>query len=333
MTRPALQPLESLQFEADELMKQHPPRVRSNKKIVFAIACPRGSAHHGRIAYSRWPAMSLDPNADLSGSGRHVVGRPGFYDYAPESDLQGAVEWHVNFADPRLFGAYDSALFAQDEMQVAEHPALGALREALLDRAMPAVTVERGKPTPVLISGVERRCSVATEPDPSQARPVGLYGNQFDFAAPDAIERATRRIDPPTITNLIAIAAPAGGQGRYTAGDVVFVLVTAYSGFRVALHESRRIGGADRPVVVHTGYWGCGAFGGNRVLMAMLQMIAADMAKVDRLVVHTGADGAHTLATARETLARVLEGPDDTLRERIEQIVSLSFEWGEGDGN
>ncbi len=53
------------------------------------------------------------------------------YDYARAAGVEGAVEWHVNFADPRLFTAYGLGLFAQDEMQVAEHPALGALREAL----------------------------------------------------------------------------------------------------------------------------------------------------------------------------------------------------------
>ncbi|MFA6168681.1 MAG: hypothetical protein WC700_18810 [Gemmatimonadaceae bacterium] len=34
----------------------------------------------------------------------------------------------MNFADPRLFTAYGSELFAQDEMQVAEHLAFGAVR-------------------------------------------------------------------------------------------------------------------------------------------------------------------------------------------------------------
>jgi len=38
------------------------------------------------------------------------------------------VPWYVNFADPRLFTAYGSGLFAQDEIQAAEHPILGHLR-------------------------------------------------------------------------------------------------------------------------------------------------------------------------------------------------------------
>lgn len=40
-------------------------------------------------------------------------------------------------------------------------------------------------------------------------------------------------------------------------------------------------------VVVHTGNWGTGAFGGNKVLMACIQMYAARVAGLDELVFHT----------------------------------------------
>src|SRR2546427_2700180 len=78
-----------------------------------------------------------------------------------------ALEWYVNFADPHLFVAYGSALFAQDEMQVAEHPALGALKEALDAQGHDAVTVENGRLTPVLVMGAERRCRVTTDRSPA----------------------------------------------------------------------------------------------------------------------------------------------------------------------
>ena len=44
------------------------------------------------------------------------------------------------------------------------------------------------------------------------------------------------------------------------------VFATAYTGFRAARAES----GAGFEVVVHTGHWGTGAYGGDRVLMALL---------------------------------------------------------------
>lgn len=44
--------------------------------------------------------------------------------------------------------------------------------------------------------------------------------------------------------------------------------------------------------MIHTGWWGCGAFGGNRRLMAILQFAAAQLAGVDAVVFHRGSDDA-----------------------------------------
>lgn len=125
-------------------MTEHPPVLRDpNKKVVFEVACPVGTVHEGEIAYSRWPALALPEVMALDGAAQRVKVREGVYDYASATGMEGgpfgAVEWHVNFADPRLFTAYGSGLFAQDEMQVAEHPALGALREALSARRWPTL--------------------------------------------------------------------------------------------------------------------------------------------------------------------------------------------------
>jgi hypothetical protein len=48
----------------------------------------------------------------------------------------------------------------------------------------------------------------------------GLYGNAFARANPDAVRRATARIDPPTITHVIAMAAPSCGRGRYRVDEI-----------------------------------------------------------------------------------------------------------------
>ncbi|MBI4493235.1 MAG: hypothetical protein HY690_10640 [Chloroflexi bacterium] len=332
-THPEL--IERYQFETQQLMMEHPPIWRHrNKQIVFEIACPPGSTHRGRLDYSRWRAMRLPLNVDAPASTRRVAGRAGFYDYVPALDVPGAVEWHVNFADPHLFVAYGSSLFAQDEMQVAEHPSLGALKEALDARGISAVTVENRKPTPVLVMGVERRCRVATDPNVLEGRPRGLYGNQFVRADAEAVIRATTRLDPPTITNLIAMAAPSGGYGRYSVHEIEHVLVTAFTAFRAAVLESTRCRGAGCPVVIHTGFWGCGAFGGNRVLMATLQVLAAEMAGVDGLVFHTGdGAGAEALEKARSVIeVDLASGPAARLAELIARIASSGFEWGVSDG-
>ena len=158
-------------------------------------------ARHG---YRGWAALPQLDRCDTAAAARRTREGKGYFDSTPVPQYDGAVEWHVNFADPHLFAAYGSGLFAQHELQVAEHPALGALREALLAEGLPALTVEDDRPTPVLVMGVERRCRV----DTVHSR---LYGNAFARATPAAIRTATAAIAPPTISNVIAMAAPVGG--------------------------------------------------------------------------------------------------------------------------
>jgi hypothetical protein len=93
------------------------------------------------------------------------------------------------------------------------------------------------------------------------------------------VRRATRPIDPPTVSNFVAMAAPAGGRDRYDAGEIESVLITAWTAFGAARIESHRSG--PQTVAVHTGFWGCGAFGGHGVLMLILQILAAEMGSVD----------------------------------------------------
>ena len=70
----------------------------------------------------------------------------------------------------------------------------------------------------------------------------------------------------------------------------------------------------DAETVIHTGWWGCGAFGGNQELMALLQLLAAEWAGVDEVVFHTGTDGEAALASAREVIAEL---PEDIATEDL----------------
>jgi hypothetical protein len=325
-------PLERREFEARRLLTDHPPVWHHrSKQLVYGIACPAGSPHSGRLRYSRWPTLLLPASIDVDRALERAAARPGFYDYLSGEDRPDRVEWHVNFADQHLFVAYGSDLFAQDEMQVAEHPALGSLRQALAAVGAPALTVEHGQPTPVLIAGVERRCRIATDPNPREGRPRGLYGNAFASASEDSVRRATTRIDPPTVSNIIAITAPVG-SGRYTRNQIEYVVQAAASGFSAAVLESARHVGRPAAVVVHSGFWGCGAFGGNRVLMMMLQIAAAGLAGLDRLIFHTGDAGTDVFDEARATLAGI--GARTTLTGRlIDAVVDLGLSWRVSDGN
>jgi len=330
MTNPGPSPLDRLSISAARLMTDHPPRLyHPNKQAVYDIACPPGVVHEGVIEYTRWASFALPEGVRVDGAEGSVEIRESIYDYEPALADAGAIEWHVNFADPALFFAYGGGLFAQDEVQCAEHPVLGAVREALIARGLPAVTVAAGRPTPVLVKGAQRRCRVATDRNPSAGRGAGLYGNTFARAPVDVVRRATTRIDPPTISNIVAMAASSGGYGPYSIPEIAHVLVTAFTAFRAVALESQ-----PARTVVHTGFWGCGAFGGNRVLMSMLQILAAEAAGFDRIVLHAASpSGRKPIAQAIDLVRTIFAGHSWTPDDMMLRVARLGLEWGAGDGN
>jgi hypothetical protein len=183
--------------------------------------------------------------------------------------------------------------------------------------------------------GAERRVSIQTDRRAERGGPSWLYGIAFAEAEPETVRRATVRIDPPTISNIIAIAAPVGGYGRYRKEEIELALSTAYSGFRAAVLESRRAAGPTARVIVHSGFWGCGAFGGNRVMMTLLQLLEAEMAGLDGLVLHVGEPAGRASVEQATTILRdglAAAGATDTA-ELIGRIASLGLEWGHSDRN
>jgi len=327
-----MKPIYRKEFDAQELVAHYPAQLDDrNKKILFEISSPRTASHSGTISVSRWAQMPLPDAIRREKACPSFELRKDYFTYEPQPyDL---VDWHLNFAHHDLFRAYGSPLFAQDEMQVAEHPALASLRHALIDSGVDPFTVENGIATPILIMGVERRCTVETDSNPTAGRPLGLYGNRFTRSNEDAIRQATRVLKPPTISNIIAMEAPDCGSGRYTREQIEYVLSTAFTGFRAAVYETRNKVSVNTKTAIHTGYWGCGAYGGNRELMPLLQIIAACCAEIDILIFHTGGDSdgyARSLNTFEEIMPADLNVNTDELLLRIE---SIGYEWGVGDGN
>jgi hypothetical protein len=320
---PTPQLISTLEQDAAQLIASYPPVWRDkNKKLVAGLSCPPGADHRGRIRVTRWRARELPEQLEVA----PVVleARPDVFAYEPAA--AGEIHWHLNFADRRLFVAYGSGLLAQDELQVAEHPALGSIAEAM--RALPDQTpmTADDDPTPILVSGVERRCMLDTRPNFEAGRIHGLYGNRFQRAAPEQVRDAVTVLDPPTLSNILAIEAPTGYRGRYTAEQVRFVLRTAIAGYAAALAESRG------EVVIHTGFWGCGAYGGNRQLMAALQIIAARAVAISRLVFHTVDNDGMEIYRAGEAVANAV-AELHRFDQVVAVIVELGFEWGESDGN
>ncbi len=326
--KPAI-PIDQSTFDAAELMAEFPPRWQhANKAAVFQVANSSGFPYQGEIHYARWGALPLPEQVEKRSP---IQVAPGFFEYLPPAP--GMTEWHLNFADRHLFAFYGSALMAQDELQVAEHPVLGSLREALLAQHRPAETLDaQGDPTPVTVSGVQRRCSIDTRPNPPAGRPDGLYGNAFARARTDQVIAASRALSPPTISNILAMAAPAYGSGRYSPDQIRQISLSAYTGFSAARAESARLDPANQRTRIHTGFWGCGAFGGNRRLMTLLQALAADLAGVDIFFHAVDEAGAALARQALEEYQRLLTAAP-SLEQFLGRIDQQAFQWGVSDGN
>jgi len=325
-----LTPIDRVVFDAGRLLAEYPPRWRhSNKELVYQIASSSGFPTEGQVVYARWPMQEL-PERVPPPSPFSVCA--GLFAYA-ESKEPTVVDWHLNFSDPQLFVAYGSSLLAQDELQVAEHPILGSIREALLSRGMAATTLDQeGNPTAVTITGVQRRCVINTLPNPAAGCPNGLYGNAFARATEEQVRAVTRPLSPPTISNILAMAAPAGGHGEYSREEMLSVLTTAYTGFRAARAESHRLTQGGARTVIHTGFWGCGAFGGNRRLMTILQSLAGDLAAVE-IVFWAFDDAGTALALDARHWFEQVRKRDSTVNSLLDRFLEEKFRWGEPDGN
>ena len=327
--------IDELSIDGESLFKEYPPIWHDeNKLIVFEIAKSSGYPFNGKISYKRWPQFEL-PKRIIYDNKLKFSAHPEVFKYAEQKDPK-IVDWHLNFADPDLFVAYGSELLAQDEIQVAEHPILGSIREMLVSNNRYAETVDDdGKPTPVTITGAQRMCAIDTQPNPKIGCPDGIYGNAFEIATEEQVRASTRTISPPTISNILAISAPSGGSGDYTVKDMLKVLNTAYTGFSCARKESEKLVPENPKTLIHTGFWGCGAFGGNRILMTILQCIAADLAKVD-LEFWAVNDSGVKVAEESYDLYRASRDTRAINRHTsrfLDRLVARKYQWGESDGN
>ena len=248
----------------------------------------------------------------------------GFYDYTKA--MEGEDTWFVNFADPRLFVAYDSCLFAQDEIQTLEMPLLAAFKIYIESRPIGGfapLTKAYGNPTPYLFKDVPYWISVNTSPVLKDGSVESIYGNNFMDADDEAIEAGVRTFEGDLRCNVLAISAPDGGYGRYTEDELTELMRTLLCSYSAVREQ------ASGRVVIHAGNWGCGAFGGNRELMYLAQMYAASVCGVDELVMH---------AVDEAVLGRAVslyEYMDKKMRfaDVIAFLHSRKYEWGESDGN
>ena len=177
----------------------------------------RGRTIPGGIEYSRWAAMPLPGPRRPRGRREPAVGSPGILRLPPGAGPADAVEWHVNFADPRLFVAYGSAPLRPGRDAGRRAPRARLARRRRSTPARPrAVTVEDGRRRPCWSRAPRAAAASPPTGTPPRAGPGASTATPSAAADPAVIRRATTRLDPPTVTNLIAIAAPSDGTGPYS---------------------------------------------------------------------------------------------------------------------
>jgi len=347
-------------FNTEKLVKEFPPSFHNaNKKLVYSICTSAftESPFNGNLHYSRWMQMNLDPFFSCDKLCKFEMREDVFgYEIPVVNEKRGKVEWYLNFAHSHLFIAYAGDLLAQDELQVLEHPSLASLREALTldakkDSDLYPFTRVGASATPILIRGAQRICSFATDRNEEKKRPAGLYGNIFARAPQMSVRLATTVLNPPTVTNIIALEAPPGGIGTYRRAEIEIIIKTALAGFKSAKLESffsyypnvMDMETLDPKieipeVIVHTGNWGTGAYGGDKVLMAMLQLLAAHLAGIDKLIFHTfDSSGSSAFKQADVLLDKLLKSHANEGIVNTEQLIkgihALGIKWGCSDGN
>lgn len=316
--------LASETLDVAELLSQHPPKIEHPKKrLLFDIALARGLS--GLITVRRYKEIPLPITYRPYCPETEIVVCKGHFRYS-KSDV--ADDWFMNFAHHDLFSGYGHFMFAQDEIQVAEHPALASVREMMLCRSdhFKPLTVENGSPTPILFRGVQRMLRIETR---------SIYGARFARSEDAVIRECAGVIAPPTHSNILAIEAPIStGNKIYVRSEIEAALRTAYSGFRAAILTSVVDSSPIKPIVIHTGNWGCGAYGGNRQLMLSVQIMAARLAGISKAVFYCGTDSKDDVTAFESALSRRFKfRPGAKIDGVVDRLVAAAFRWGGPDGN
>jgi hypothetical protein len=86
---------------------------------------------------------------------------------------------------------------------------------------------------------------------------------------------------------------------------------------------------------IHTGWFGCGAYGGNRTIMIILQILAAKMAGIDKLIFHTVTDNCQQETRAADRWLKTIFDRDEiqlSIDEVLQKIFTEKYQWGNSNG-
>jgi hypothetical protein len=167
-----------------------------------------------------------------------------------------------------------------------------------------------------------------------------IYGKAFAKADEQQLRAAIQINNPSQRVNLIAIEAPNNGEGVYTKEQIKYALRACYTAFKAAkimaektylmnLGRDQKQDYTNHDVLrtnIHTGWWGCGAYGNNRQMMIITQIIGALWANIDTIRFHTENDNyQEDINSALEKVKALKSRPD--FEEAIEGIYRMNLDW------
>jgi hypothetical protein len=170
-----------------------------------------------------------------------------------------------------------------------------------------------------------------------------IIGNNFSSSSKSTVLKSYKYFPQPQTINIIAIEAPKYGQGTYTRQQINYILQACYTAYSAAKTLANvtyrlkygRISNTQLKTHIHTGWFGCGAYGGNRSIMIILQIVAAKMAGIDEVIFHTVTDSCQQeKRVANVWLKNMFDSGQDQLsiNEVIEKIAMENFQWGQSNG-
>jgi hypothetical protein len=323
---------------------QYPHHIsNANKQFVYNYLV-RGRNIDDPVTVTKWGLKDPRPMNKLplfATTKPQIVPVDGPFRY--EASTADTVHWTANFADRNLFGFCEGPLLAQDELQVLEHPALAHVKNALpaeqrilepLDTvlfqnvprlgALDALTPIPAHDTQILYANY-----FAT---PAQAEILSrltrsLYGNYFTNATQREILTRLTPFSYRTSSNIFAIVAPhisSALEGQpYQKKDLGRLFFTFYNA-----SQSIKVTCPGKKIVLHTGNWGCGAFGNDPKTVYILQMAAARFAGIDELQIHP-LSHQNELQAARQLLDQIEQRfPQMTVDQFIDHLQTHAAEYG-----